>query len=30
MNFKESSPFTPGSPAPLELFVGRTEQVNEM
>lgn len=24
---KESSPFTPGSPVPVELFVGRSEQI---
>lgn len=27
---KESSPFTPGSPAPTELFVGREEQIREL
>lgn len=27
---KESSPFTPGRPAPIELFVGRSEQVEEL
>ncbi len=26
---KESSPFTPGNPVPIELFVGRGEQINE-
>ena len=30
MNSKESSPFTPGSPVPLELFVGRSEQIKEL
>ncbi len=28
MNNKESSPFTPGSPVPVELFVGRSKQIN--
>jgi len=27
---KENSPFTPGSPAPLELFVGRVEKIKEI
>ncbi len=27
---KESSPFTPGSPAPTELFVGRSDQIEEL
>ncbi len=30
MNVKESSPFTPGSPVPLELFVGRSRQIEEV
>ena len=30
MNNKESSPFTPGSPVPVELFVGRAEQIKEL
>lgn len=30
MNNKENSPFTPGSPVPVELFVGRTEQITEI
>ncbi len=30
MNNKESSPFTPGSPVPVELFVGRAEQIREL
>jgi len=30
MNFKENSPFTPGSPVPIELFVGRSNQVKEI
>ena len=30
MNNKESSPFTPGSPVPVELFVGRSEQISEI
>ncbi len=30
MNEKESSPFTPGSPVPVELFVGRAEQVRDL
>jgi hypothetical protein len=30
MNNKENSPFTPGSPVPVELFVGRTEQIEEI
>ncbi len=27
---KENSPFTPGSPVPVELFVGRSEQIEEL
>ena len=27
---KERSPFTPGNPVPIELFVGRIEQINEV
>lgn len=27
---KESSPFTPGNPVPVELFVGRSEQIREL
>ncbi|GAI98671.1 unnamed protein product, partial [marine sediment metagenome] len=27
---KENSPFTPGSPVPVELFVGRSEQIKEL
>ena len=27
---KEASPFTPGSPAPAELFAGRTQQIQEV
>jgi len=27
---KEESPFTPGSPVPVELFVGREEQIKEI
>lgn len=27
---KENSPFTPGSPVPVELFVGRSEQIREL
>jgi len=27
---KEDSPFTPGSPVPVELFVGRVEQIKEI
>jgi len=27
---KENSPFTPGNPVPVELFVGRTNQINEI
>jgi AAA+ ATPase superfamily predicted ATPase len=27
---KESSPFTPGSPVPVELFVGREKQIREI
>lgn len=30
MNNKEYSPFTPGSPVPVELFVGRSEQLYEL
>jgi Cdc6-like AAA superfamily ATPase len=30
MNNKENSPFTPGSPVPVELFVGRSEQIKEV
>ena len=30
MNHKENSPFTPGNPVPVELFVGRLEQINEI
>jgi Cdc6-like AAA superfamily ATPase len=30
MNNKENSPFTPGIPVPVELFVGRSEQLNEL
>ncbi len=30
MNNKENSPFTPGNPVPIELFVGRTNQINEI
>lgn len=30
MNNKEKSPFTPGSPVPYELFVGRAEQIQEL
>ncbi len=30
MNEKEKSPFTPGSPVPVELFVGRLEQITEI
>jgi len=30
MNDKEKSPFTPGSPVPVELFVGRTEKITEI
>ena len=30
MNNKEYSPFTPGSPVPVELFVGRSKQVEEI
>jgi AAA+ ATPase superfamily predicted ATPase len=30
MNNKENSPFTPGNPVPIELFVGRSEQINEV
>jgi len=29
-NMKEDSPFTPGSPVPVELFVGRVEQIKEI
>ncbi len=27
---KEDSPFTPGSPVPVELFVGRVDQIKEI
>lgn len=27
---RENSPFTPGNPVPVELFVGRSEQINEL
>jgi len=30
MNLKESSPFTPGNPVPMELFVGRTDQIDAL
>ena len=30
MNSKEYSPFTPGSPVPVELFVGRLQQIEEI
>jgi hypothetical protein len=30
LNNKEYSPFTPGSPAPLDLFVGRSNQIQEV
>ncbi|MBM4330376.1 MAG: hypothetical protein FJ117_03965 [Deltaproteobacteria bacterium] len=30
MNNKEKSPFTPGSPVPYELFVGRQKQIREI
>jgi len=30
MNNKENSPFTPGSPVPVELFVGRSAQIKEV
>jgi len=30
MNTKESSPFTPGHPVPVELFVGREDQIAEV
>ena len=30
MNNKENSPFTPGSTVPVELFVGRSEQIKEL
>ena len=30
MNNKGNSPFTPGSPVPVELFVGRSEQIKEL
>lgn len=29
-NMKESSPFTPGNPVPIELFVGRAEPLEEI
>ncbi|RLA94651.1 MAG: hypothetical protein DRG83_19480 [Deltaproteobacteria bacterium] len=30
MNNKEYSPFTPGNPVPVELFVGRIKQIEEL
>ncbi len=30
MNEKENSPFTPGSPVPVDLFVGRYSQIKEI
>lgn len=30
MDQKQSSPFTPGSPAPADLFAGRVEQIREV
>lgn len=30
MGLKAESPFTPGNPVPLELFVGRQEQINQV
>ncbi len=30
MNMKEYSPFTPGYPVPVELFVGRAKQIEEI
>jgi hypothetical protein len=30
MNHKDQSPFTPGSPVPYELFVGRVTQIEEI
>jgi hypothetical protein len=30
MNNKGESPFTPGSPVPVELFVGRSDQIEEI
>lgn len=30
MNNKENSPFTPGNPVPIELFVGRSEQIEQL
>lgn len=27
---KENSPFTPGNPVPVELFVGRAEQIEQI
>jgi len=30
MNNKEISPFSPGSPVPVELFVGRSDQLDEL
>jgi len=30
MNNKESSPFAPGNPVPVELFVGRAQQIKEL
>lgn len=30
MNNKENSPFVPGSPVPVELFVGRSKQIEQL
>ena len=30
MNIKENSPFTPGTPVPVELFVGRDDQIPDI
>ena len=30
MSNKGNSPFTPGSPVPVELFVGRERQIREL
>lgn len=30
VTIKENSPFTPGNPVPIELFVGRVEQFKEI
>jgi len=30
MNNNRNSPFTPGNPVPVELFVGRSKQINEI